>query len=30
VYMDYAQEFLGPEQIDEIDETLIPGYGVSA
>jgi HD-GYP domain-containing protein (c-di-GMP phosphodiesterase class II) len=30
VYMDYAQKFLDPQQIDEIDETLIPGYGVSA
>ena len=30
VYMDYAEEFLDAEQIDEIDETLIPGYGVSA
>jgi HD-GYP domain-containing protein (c-di-GMP phosphodiesterase class II) len=26
VYLDYAEEFLDPEQIDEIDETLIPGY----
>ena len=26
VYMDYAEEFLDPEQIDEIDESLIPGY----
>jgi hypothetical protein len=30
VYMDYAEEFLGPEQIDDIDEDLIPGYSVSA
>jgi hypothetical protein len=26
VYLDYAEEFLDPEQIDEIDESLIPGY----
>jgi len=26
VYMDYAEEFLDPGQIDEIDESLIPGY----
>ena len=26
IYLDYAEEFLDPEQIDEIDETLIPGY----
>ncbi len=26
VYLDYAKEFLYPEQIDEIDESLIPGY----
>jgi HD-GYP domain-containing protein (c-di-GMP phosphodiesterase class II) len=26
VYLDYAEEFLDPEQIDEIDEALIPGY----
>jgi hypothetical protein len=25
VYLDYAHEFLDPEQIDEIDETKIPG-----
>ncbi len=30
VYMDYAEEFLDPEQIDDIDEDLIPGYSVSA
>ena len=30
VYMDYAVEFLAPEQIDEIDETLIPGLSISA
>ena len=26
VYLDYAEEFLDPEQIDEIDESRIPGY----
>ena len=26
VYMDYAEEFLDPQQIDEIDEAEIPGY----
>jgi hypothetical protein len=26
VYLDYAEEFLDPEQIDEIDESVIPGY----
>ena len=26
VYLRYAREFLDPEQIDEVDETLIPGY----
>ena len=26
VYLDYAHEFLDPAQIDEIDETSIPGY----
>ena len=26
VYLDYAEEFLDPEQIDEIDENSIPGY----
>jgi hypothetical protein len=26
VYMDYAVEFLDPEQIDEIDESIIQGY----
>jgi len=30
VYLDYAEEFLDPEQIDEIDESLIPGYAVQA
>jgi HD-GYP domain-containing protein (c-di-GMP phosphodiesterase class II) len=30
VYMDYAVEFLAPELIDEIDETLIPGLSISA
>ncbi|MGE0357544.1 MAG: GAF and HD-GYP domain-containing protein [Burkholderiales bacterium] len=26
VYLRYAQEFLDPEQLDEVDVTLIPGY----
>ncbi len=26
VYLRYAHEFLDPEQIDEVDETRIPGY----
>jgi hypothetical protein len=26
VYLGYAREFLDPEQIDEVDETRIPGY----
>ncbi len=26
VYLEYAEEFLDPEQIDTIDEKLIPGY----
>jgi HD-GYP domain-containing protein (c-di-GMP phosphodiesterase class II) len=26
VYMRYAREFLDPEQIDEVDESAIPGY----
>jgi len=26
VYLHYAQQFLEPEQIDEVDESLIPGY----
>jgi len=26
VYLRYAQEFLDPEQIDEVDESRIPGY----
>jgi HD-GYP domain-containing protein (c-di-GMP phosphodiesterase class II) len=26
VYMRYAKEFLDPEQIDEVDESAIPGY----
>ncbi len=26
VYLDYAEEFLDPEQIDDIDISLIPGY----
>ncbi len=28
VYQDYAEEFLDPEQIDEIDESSIPGYSL--
>jgi HD-GYP domain-containing protein (c-di-GMP phosphodiesterase class II) len=27
VYLAYAREFLDPEQIDEVDESRIPGYG---
>jgi HD-GYP domain-containing protein (c-di-GMP phosphodiesterase class II) len=30
VYLRYAREFLDPEQIDEVDETLIPGYRPAA
>jgi len=26
VYLEYAEEFLDPEQIDTIDEQLVPGY----
>ena len=26
IYLDYAEEFLDPEQIDSIDEKVIPGY----
>jgi len=26
VYLDYARQFLRPEQIDEVDESKIPGY----
>ncbi|MFB6259890.1 MAG: HD-GYP domain-containing protein, partial [Thiohalorhabdaceae bacterium] len=26
VYLDYARRFLKPEQIDEVDESAIPGY----
>jgi hypothetical protein len=26
VYMRYARQFLDPEQIDEVDESKIPGY----
>ena len=26
VYLEYADEFLDPDQIDEIDESIIPGY----
>jgi HD-GYP domain-containing protein (c-di-GMP phosphodiesterase class II) len=27
VYLRYAREFLDPDQIDEVDESRIPGYG---
>jgi HD-GYP domain-containing protein (c-di-GMP phosphodiesterase class II) len=30
VYLRYAREFLDPEQIDEVDESRIPGYGGAA
>jgi HD-GYP domain-containing protein (c-di-GMP phosphodiesterase class II) len=26
VYLEYARRFLAPEQIDEVDESAIPGY----
>jgi HD-GYP domain-containing protein (c-di-GMP phosphodiesterase class II) len=26
VYLKYAEQFLDPEQIDEVDESKIPGY----
>jgi len=26
VYLDYARQFLEPEQIDKVDESKIPGY----
>ena len=26
VYLNYAQQFLSPEQIDHVDESRIPGY----
>jgi HD-GYP domain-containing protein (c-di-GMP phosphodiesterase class II) len=26
VYLDYAKQFLRPEQIDEVDESKIPGF----
>jgi HD-GYP domain-containing protein (c-di-GMP phosphodiesterase class II) len=26
VYLEYAEQFLDPEQIDQVDETKIPGY----
>jgi HD-GYP domain-containing protein (c-di-GMP phosphodiesterase class II) len=29
VYLDYAKQFLAPEQIDEVDLTRIPGFGLS-
>ncbi len=28
VYLAYARQFLDPEQIDEVDETQVPGFGV--
>ena len=28
VYLDYAQQFLDPEQIDEVDVSKIPGYEI--
>lgn len=28
VYLQYAEKFLKPEQIDRVDESQIPGYGV--
>jgi HD-GYP domain-containing protein (c-di-GMP phosphodiesterase class II) len=28
VYLTYAKQFLAPEQIDEVDESKIPGYAV--
>ena len=30
IYLDYAREFLDPEQIDEVDESKIPGYTPAA
>lgn len=29
IYLRYAERFLDPEQIDEVDEADIPGYGVT-
>jgi HD-GYP domain-containing protein (c-di-GMP phosphodiesterase class II) len=29
VYLDYAKQFLAPEQIDEVDVSRIPGFGLS-
>ena len=26
VYLQYAREFLDPDQIDDVDESAIPGY----
>ncbi|OGV72509.1 MAG: hypothetical protein A3B82_02440 [Methylophilales bacterium RIFCSPHIGHO2_02_FULL_57_10] len=26
IYLDYAKQFLEPEQLDEVDESKIPGY----
>ena len=28
IYLDYADEFLDPEQIDKIEEANIPGFAV--
>ena len=30
VYLKYAEKFLDPEQIDEVDEKAIPGYRIAA
>ena len=30
VYLKYAEQFLGPEQIDWVDEDKIPGYGANS
>jgi HD-GYP domain-containing protein (c-di-GMP phosphodiesterase class II) len=29
VYLDYAKQFLAPEQIDDVDVSRIPGFGLS-
>ena len=29
VYLEYARQFLAPEQIDAVDEAHIPGYGAN-
>ena len=28
VYLEYARQYLSPEQIDEVDEQQIPGFEV--